>query len=63
MSTINDRMIGEYYGTNMYVNDFGMYYYSAYDYKGGTFQQYCFDDIESMKDSIKERGDKLGIKP
>jgi hypothetical protein len=55
MSMVTDRMIGEYLGFNMYANDFGMYYYSAYDPESGTFKQHSFDDIEDMKDSIKER--------
>lgn len=50
MSTVTDRMIGEYGGYNMYANDYGMYYF--YQIVNGYFIKRTFDTIDGMKDYI-----------
>ena len=50
MSMITDKMIGEYDGYNMYVNDYGMYYFT--EVKNGYFIKQSFDTIQGMKDYI-----------
>lgn len=50
MSMITDKMIGEYDGYNMYVNDYGIYYFT--EVKNGYFIKQSFDTIEGMKDYI-----------
>ncbi len=57
MSTLNDRMIGEYKEYNMYANDYGMYYFYKLD-GGAYFEKQVFDTILGMKDYIDRLGKK-----
>lgn len=48
--SINDKIVAENFGFNIYVNEFGMYYF--YDDRPGVEQRRAFDTLQGALDFI-----------